>query len=120
MTMGELKWQATTIRAAAAAANATKSASRAAARRRSASANKSRRRDIFAAAPRRGAAASYGETRMAADHAQRLPGALMRPQISLLGEIEESAVNAVIDGLAKAEQTGDVAIEVTTLGGDAE
>src|SRR4051794_5462831 len=112
MTMGELKWQATTIRAAAAAANATKSASRAAARRRSASgsgnasvsANKPRRRDIFAAAPRRGAAASYRETRMAADHAQRLPGALMRPQISLLGEIEESAVNAVIDGLAKAEQ----------------
>lgn len=50
-----------------------------------------------------------------------LPAALSRPQISLLGEVDKSWVEGFRDQLDAAEQKdGDIVVEVTTLGGDAE
>jgi ATP-dependent protease ClpP protease subunit len=47
--------------------------------------------------------------------------ALSAPQISLVGEIDESSVEKFLDQLASAEKAGgDIALELTTLGGDAE
>ena len=47
------------------------------------------------------------------------PAILDRPQISLLGDIDKYAVERLLDQLDRAEQAGgDVALEVTTLGGD--
>jgi ATP-dependent protease ClpP protease subunit len=47
------------------------------------------------------------------------PKILDRPQISLIGDIDKFTVERFLDQLAKAEQAdGDVALELTTLGGD--
>jgi hypothetical protein len=44
-----------------------------------------------------------------------------KPQIRLLGEVNEDMLLTLLDGLAEAEGgSGPLAIEVTTLGGDAE
>ena len=49
------------------------------------------------------------------------PDILAAPQISLVGEIDKLAVERFLDQLRDAEQGGgDVAMELTTLGGDAE
>lgn len=49
------------------------------------------------------------------------PEILDRPQISLVGDIDKFSVEKFLDQLSKAEQSGgDVALEVTTLGGDPE
>ena len=49
------------------------------------------------------------------------PESLANPQISLVGRIDEGAVNAFLDQVAKAEPgDGDLAMELTTLGGDAD
>jgi hypothetical protein len=46
---------------------------------------------------------------------------LHKPQIRLLGEVNASMLLTLLDGLAEAEDgTGPLAVEVTTLGGDAE
>lgn len=46
---------------------------------------------------------------------------LHKPQIRLLGEVNENMLLTLLDGLAEAEGgSGPLAIEVTTLGGDAE
>ncbi len=53
--------------------------------------------------------------------AARAPEILARPQISLVGEIDKTSVERFLDGLRAAEQAGgDIALEVTTLGGDPE
>jgi hypothetical protein len=60
---------------------------------------------------------------MARDEAQvrRAPEILARPQISLVGDIDKYSVERFLDQLRQAEQAeGDIALEVTTLGGDAE
>jgi ATP-dependent protease ClpP protease subunit len=47
------------------------------------------------------------------------PDILDRPQISLVGDIDKFTVERFLDQLGKAEQAGgDVALELTTLGGD--
>ena len=49
------------------------------------------------------------------------PAILAKPQISLIGEVDKFMVEKFLDQLGKAEQTGgDVALEITTLGGDPE
>lgn len=49
------------------------------------------------------------------------PKVLAAPQISLVGEIDKNSVERFLDQLREAEKSdGDVALEVTTLGGDAE
>ena len=49
------------------------------------------------------------------------PDILARPQISLVGEIDKFSVERFLDQLSDAESAGgDVAMELTTLGGDAE
>ena len=49
------------------------------------------------------------------------PAILDRPQISLVGEIDKFTVERFLDQLGKAEAAGgDIALEVTTLGGDPE
>lgn len=49
------------------------------------------------------------------------PEILAAPQISLIGDIDKYSVERFIDQLREAEkQGGDVALEVTTLGGDPE
>jgi len=49
------------------------------------------------------------------------PQILDRPQISLVGDIDKYSVERFLDQLNKAEKAGgDVALEVTTLGGDPE
>jgi ATP-dependent protease ClpP protease subunit len=49
------------------------------------------------------------------------PEILASPQISLIGEIDKFSVERFLDQLRQAEQAGgDVALEVTTMGGDAE
>jgi len=49
------------------------------------------------------------------------PTVLTHPQISLIGEIDKFAVERFLDQLGAAERAGgDVALEVTTLGGDPE
>jgi ATP-dependent protease ClpP protease subunit len=49
------------------------------------------------------------------------PAILDRPQISLVGDIDKFSVERFLDQLGQAEQAGgDVALELTTLGGDAE
>jgi ATP-dependent protease ClpP protease subunit len=49
------------------------------------------------------------------------PRILDRPQISLVGDIDKFSVERFLDQLGKAEKAGgDVALEVTTLGGDPE
>lgn len=60
---------------------------------------------------------------MARDETQTrpYPQILDRPQISLVGEIDQHSVEKFLDLLGEAESAGgDVALEVTTLGGDAE
>jgi len=53
--------------------------------------------------------------------AEAWPDILDRPQISLVGDIDKYSVERFLDQLSKAEQAGgDVALEVTTLGGDPE
>lgn len=50
-----------------------------------------------------------------------LPKVLDAPQISLIGDIDSQSVERFIDQLREAEQAGgDIALEITTLGGDAE
>ena len=52
---------------------------------------------------------------------QAHPEILDSPQISLVGDIDKFSVERFLDGLARAEQAGgDIALELTTLGGDAE
>lgn len=49
------------------------------------------------------------------------PAVLDRPQISLIGEIDKFSIERFLDGLRQAEKAGgDIALEVTTLGGDPE
>ena len=49
------------------------------------------------------------------------PAILDRPQISLIGDIDKYSVQTFLDQLGKAGQAGgDVALELTTLGGDPE
>ncbi len=49
------------------------------------------------------------------------PAILDRPQISLVGDIDKYSVERFLDQLNGAEQAGgDVALELTTLGGDPE
>lgn len=64
--------------------------------------------------------ADYEET--ASANAKVPPRELLhRPQIRLLGEVGEGMLNTLLGGLADAEGgSGPLAIEVTTLGGDAE
>ncbi|HTU11918.1 MAG TPA: ATP-dependent Clp protease proteolytic subunit [Allosphingosinicella sp.] len=51
--------------------------------------------------------------------AEPYPAILDRPRISLVGEIDRFSVERFLDQLAAAEQAGgDVAFELTTLGGD--
>lgn len=56
------------------------------------------------------------------DHAlTSTPDCLQQPQVRLLGEVNEAMVEALLAGLAEAEKSeGDIAIEITTVGGDAE
>src|SRR4051794_7464829 len=49
------------------------------------------------------------------------PAILANPQISLIGDIGEVTVGRFLDQLRQAEQAGgDIALEITTLGGDPE
>ncbi len=49
------------------------------------------------------------------------PAVLERPQISLVGDIDKYSVQSFLEQLNEAEQGGgDVALELTTLGGDPE
>ena len=49
------------------------------------------------------------------------PEALLKAQVSLLGEVTSDTADSLIEQLGKAEQGGgDVAVEISTLGGDAE
>ena len=60
---------------------------------------------------------------MARDEAPavRPPDILARPQISLTGDIDKYSVSRFMEGLAEAEKAGgDVALELTTEGGDPE
>ncbi|MFL6724629.1 MAG: peptidase S14 [Sphingomicrobium sp.] len=59
---------------------------------------------------------------MAADiQSKQLPASLDRPQIRLLGEVNEAMVESFLNGLAEAEKGGgDIVVEITTGGGDAE
>jgi len=59
---------------------------------------------------------------MARDEAQAaLPDVLSRPSISLLGEVDDSMGEKFLCQLREAEaQQGDVALEITTPGGDAD
>lgn len=58
---------------------------------------------------------------MARDVATHLPSALMKPAISLFGPVDQAMVGKFLDRLGGAEAAGgDVALELTTLGGDAE
>ncbi len=50
-----------------------------------------------------------------------LPAILSQPQISLVGDVDKFMVEKFLDQLRAAEKSGgDVAMELTTLGGDAE
>jgi hypothetical protein len=50
-----------------------------------------------------------------------VPAILANPQISLIGDIGEVTVGRFLDQLRQAEQAGgDIALEITTLGGDPE
>jgi ATP-dependent protease ClpP protease subunit len=50
-----------------------------------------------------------------------LPAALLRPRLSILGGVDEPKVGNFLEELAAAEaEGGDLALELTTLGGDAE
>ena len=52
---------------------------------------------------------------------QAYPAILDQPQISLVGDIDKFSVERFLDELRQAEKTGgDVALELTTLGGDPE
>jgi ATP-dependent protease ClpP protease subunit len=52
---------------------------------------------------------------------EALPNSLAHPQVSLVGDLDAGRAAAMIDQLRKAEQgEGDIVVEVTTLGGDAE
>lgn len=52
---------------------------------------------------------------------QAHPACLHSPQISLLGEVNESMVERLLNGIAEAGNgSGDIAVELTTAGGDAE
>lgn len=52
---------------------------------------------------------------------QAPPKVLAAPQISLVGDIDKFSVEKFLDQLRQAEQAGgDIALEITTLGGDAE
>ena len=53
----------------------------------------------------------------------RISAALARPAISLIGEVDEQMVDLVVGRLRELDETdpqSDLAIELTTLGGDAE
>lgn len=55
------------------------------------------------------------------DTRPRPPEALAQPQIALIGEVDAAAVLSFRDQLRQAETgSGDIVMEVTTLGGDAE
>ena len=49
-----------------------------------------------------------------------LPACFEHPHISLLGEVNQDMARQLIDGLHNPPAEGDVAIEITTQGGDAE
>jgi hypothetical protein len=56
-----------------------------------------------------------------------IPSCLEKPQISLVGSIDENLVRSFLDQLSEAEEwaakdgkSRDIAMEITTLGGDAE
>jgi ATP-dependent protease ClpP protease subunit len=49
-----------------------------------------------------------------------LPACFERPHISLMGEVNESMTSKLVDGLRNPPDEGDIALEVTTPGGDAE
>jgi ATP-dependent protease ClpP protease subunit len=52
---------------------------------------------------------------------QSYPRILDRPQISLIGDIDKLSVGRFLDQLNQAEKAGgDIALELTTLGGDPE
>lgn len=52
---------------------------------------------------------------------RRPPQVLAAPQISLVGDIDKYSVERFLDQLRQAEQAGgDIALEVTTVGGDPE
>jgi ATP-dependent protease ClpP protease subunit len=59
---------------------------------------------------------------MAADtQSKQAPPSLDKPQIRLLGEVNETMVETFLNGLAEAEKGGgDIVVEITTGGGDAE
>lgn len=48
------------------------------------------------------------------------PDKQARPHVSLLGEVNEQAVIALLDGLREPAGDGDVIVEITSPGGDAE
>ena len=50
----------------------------------------------------------------------RLPAALTQPQISLLGKVNEDMATKLCCALEKPDGEGDIAIEITTSGGDPE
>lgn len=50
----------------------------------------------------------------------RAPDRLSRPQISLVGEVNDNMCAILMDSLAAPDGEGDVVIEITTPGGDAE
>lgn len=51
-----------------------------------------------------------------------LSAVLAKPQIALMGELDEAMAEALRDGLRKQDKSGDgpVVVEITTAGGDAE
>jgi hypothetical protein len=50
-----------------------------------------------------------------------LPASLSRPQVSLLGDVDADRARVLLDQLREAEQgDGEIVVEVTTLGGDAD
>lgn len=55
------------------------------------------------------------------DKQTNLPSSLTRPQISLVGRVDEQMVQRFAEQMGKAEDgEGDIVVEMTTLGGDAE
>lgn len=60
---------------------------------------------------------------MARDNPQpKLSAALAKPQIALMGQVDEAMAQALRDGLRDCDKDGDgpVVVEITTAGGDAE
>lgn len=87
----------------------------------SASANASSPENQTAASPREAAVAYLARMMSREDPENSRFVNEHEPQVSLLGEIDESSVSSLRDQLRKAEEAdGPVTVEVATLGGDAE